>query len=443
MKKLFFSFCFIVFSSLFLFPSPTFATYTGCRTFLLAFSNQISITNWVLQPSTIYAYQQAYANSNSQSDAYYFSLTRPSSNYSFSNIGDPVGWTHTNDADTITWITSTNPIKATYELRPFSFDLTTTSGSHAPEQFIAHMGQQVDGSDKVQCANDQFISIDPSGYPVEIPLSVSNIVVDNNHIAFDSESAGSADVTYWDMNDTQTNNTHINSDTNIIHHNFSLSGLSDFNNYWYQITYTNLWGASYDSGVLSFGHPGMCENIPTSTPSVTPTITPTTTPSITPTPPRQLTALTPANVWIGLKNNSDSGTKFDVKAEVYVTRLVSTGQVTGVSGGVGFNNAVLGSIPLSLQNPVDFPVGSGLSIKLYVRNTCSGNTTNSGIARLWYNDSEANSKFGASIDSILSSYYLVENLGLSSTTGTGPKQNLDTDAGSPCSSYKLFNTWSQ
>ena len=160
---------------------------------------------------------------------------------------------------------------------------------------------------------------------------------------------------------------------------------------------------------------------------------------------RQITSLGPARVWIGLKNSDDVGVKFDLLAEVYKngTELVSSAELDHVSGGSsGFNRAILQSIPFSLSSPVSFPDGSTLSIKVYVRNTCFGGTHNSGVARLWYNDSAANSFFGVQIDSVASNYYLLDNFLLSTLVGSGPKKYIDVQSGSPCSAWKSFGTWS-
>ena len=178
---------------------------------------------------------------------------------------------------------------------------------------------------------------------------------------------------------------------------------------------------------------------------MTPTSTPTSTPSPTPTiTPVQLTSLTPAKVWVGLKNSDDVGIKFDFLAEVYKGgTLIGSGQLNRALGGSsGFNNAKLNTIPLNLLAPVAWPQNSMLSIKLYVRNTCSGSTHNSGTARLWYNDNTANSQFGATISGVASNYYFVNGFTLSTSPGIGPKKTIDITAGSPCSPFKLFETWS-
>lgn len=161
-------------------------------------------------------------------------------------------------------------------------------------------------------------------------------------------------------------------------------------------------------------------------------------------PVTQLTVLDPAEVWIGLKNSDDVGIKFDLMAEAYVdSTLVSSGELASVPGGSsGFNNANLQTIPFDSFSGINSPSGSVLSIKVYARNACIGSGKNSGNARLWYNDSAANSSFGTTIGGTQSSRYLVENFGLSTSPGTGLKQKVDVAAGAKCSPFKLFGTWS-
>lgn len=160
-------------------------------------------------------------------------------------------------------------------------------------------------------------------------------------------------------------------------------------------------------------------------------------------PVRQLTALSPTKVWVGLKNSDAVGIKFDLLAEVYKdSTLVSTGQINRVPGGSsGFNNAKLNTIPFNPFTPVNFPQGSQLKIQLYVRNTCTGPTHNSGTARLWFNDSAANSRFDATIDSTTNDYFLRDGFLLATTAGPGPKKTIDVAAGAPCSPFKTFGTW--
>ena len=84
---------------------------------------------------------------------------------------------------------------------------------------------------------------------------------------------------------------------------------------------------------------------------------------------------------------------------------------------------------------------STLTIKLYVRNACTSSGYNSGAARLWRNDSAANSQFDATIASTDANYYLVSSAALSTSVGTGLKQTVDVAAGAKCSAFKLFGTW--
>ncbi len=158
---------------------------------------------------------------------------------------------------------------------------------------------------------------------------------------------------------------------------------------------------------------------------------------------RVLTSLSPAQTWVGLKNSDDIGIRFDLKAEIYKgIDLIGSGDLASVPGGSsGFNNAKLNSIPLTLTVPVPIQSGDQLSIKLYVRNACSGSGKNSGAARLWYNDGAANSHFDATIDAIVNNYYLLDGFLLGLNPGLGPKKTIDIAAGSKCSPFKLFGNW--
>jgi hypothetical protein len=151
-----------------------------------------------------------------------------------------------------------------------------------------------------------------------------------------------------------------------------------------------------------------------------------------------------ANIWVGLKNSDDVGIRFDLLAELYKNAsLVGSGQVNSVRGGSsGFNNAKLNSIPLILPTSVDFSTGDTLSIKLYVRNACIGSGKNSGRARLWYNDTAADSHFNLTIGGVTNSYFLLDGFALGTAPGPGPKKTIDVAAGSKCSAFKPFGTWS-
>ncbi len=164
---------------------------------------------------------------------------------------------------------------------------------------------------------------------------------------------------------------------------------------------------------------------------------------IGPVPVRAVTALAPATVWIGLKNSDDVGVRLDLKADVYAgTTLVASGELDSFAGGSsGFNNAHLATIPFGTLSPTPLPTGTTLSITISVRNACSGSGHNSGTARLWYNDSAADSHFGATIGNAPNDYYLRDSFGLSTTAGTGPTKTVDTPLGAKCSAFKAFGTW--
>jgi len=158
-----------------------------------------------------------------------------------------------------------------------------------------------------------------------------------------------------------------------------------------------------------------------------------------------LIAIGPAQIWIGLKNSDDVGTKFDLLAEVFKNGLpVGSGQLNNVSGGSsGFNNANLQVINLALSTSTDLSSGDTFSIKLSVRISASSGH-NSGTARLWFNDSSANSRFSATIGSSSSTYYLRTLPSLSTTIGSGPRKTVDVQVNRNVggNAFKPFGTWS-
>ncbi len=161
---------------------------------------------------------------------------------------------------------------------------------------------------------------------------------------------------------------------------------------------------------------------------------------------QSLTALGPARVWLGLKNSDDVGTRFDLKADVFRNGvLIGSGQLNDISGGSsGFNNAVLRTINLSQNSAAGFRTGDVLSITLSVRIASSGAGHNSGTARLWFNDSAANSRFTATIGGVTRDYFLRGSSALTTAVGTGPRATIDVKVnrdvgGNP---FKPFDTWS-
>jgi uncharacterized repeat protein (TIGR01451 family) len=158
----------------------------------------------------------------------------------------------------------------------------------------------------------------------------------------------------------------------------------------------------------------------------------------------QLSGNGTANIWVGLKNSDDVGTKFDLRAEILRNGfVVGTGEVYGISGGSsGFNNAIQDAISQIPSGPASFCPGNVLGLRLSVRvATNSGHV--SGTARLWYNDSAANSRFTAIVNNVTNTYYLRDGSVLAATAGPGPKKTIDVlvnrnQNGNP---FKPFGTW--
>jgi hypothetical protein len=164
---------------------------------------------------------------------------------------------------------------------------------------------------------------------------------------------------------------------------------------------------------------------------------------------QSLTALSPAKVWVGLKNSDDVGLRLDLKAQVSANgQVVAEGQLNNVFGGSsGFNNARLSTIPFDFVPPFTPPVGvSRLEITVSARRTCFDGGHNSGTARLWFNDGQANSRFDATTDGTTADYFLQNGGALGTGAGSGPKKTADAAVTSsvPCPDrpFTPFGTWS-
>ncbi len=184
-------------------------------------------------------------------------------------------------------------------------------------------------------------------------------------------------------------------------------------------------------------------NVLTDDPDVGGAADPTVTPIVDINP--QVTALGPANIWVGLKNSDDVGLRLDLLAEVFKnSTLIGSGQINNVPGGSsGFNNAILRTIAVVQSQSASFGTGDTIKIKLSVRAGSTGHV--SGTARLWYNDSAANSRFNVTFDSNTTTYYLLDGFVLGSSPGPGPKKTIDVfvhrnQGGNP---FKPFGTWTK
>ena len=170
----------------------------------------------------------------------------------------------------------------------------------------------------------------------------------------------------------------------------------------------------------------------------------------------RLSPLSPARVWIGLKNSDDAGLRLDLLAEVFAGGTkIGEGRLENVSaGGNGFNNAVLNAIPLDrIGDAAGVPAGSALEVKLSVRRTCSGSGHAAGTARLWYNgqpvDSGSRRDAGSRLDVItpgaITSNFLLSEFALSIAPAASRQAidvSVDSKQSCPNRAFKSFGTWS-
>jgi uncharacterized repeat protein (TIGR01451 family) len=161
---------------------------------------------------------------------------------------------------------------------------------------------------------------------------------------------------------------------------------------------------------------------------------------------QQLTALGPAMFWVGLKNSDDVGTRFDFLAEVFKNGvLIGSGEIDDEPGGSsGFNNAILRVIEITLADQAGFCSGDTLSLRLSVRIAVGVPGHASGTARLWFNDSAANSRVSITTDGVSADAFLLDGFVLGSSAGPGPKKTIDVlvkRVDGP--TFKPFGTWTK
>jgi hypothetical protein len=174
---------------------------------------------------------------------------------------------------------------------------------------------------------------------------------------------------------------------------------------------------------------------------------------LTPTPTGTLilSALSPAEMWVGSETGSVDGIRFDLLAKVSLNgSLIGSGQLDSVPGGAkSFNDATLDAIQLNLTAPVPVSSGQVLSIQVLVRNACSGSGGSSGKAKLWYNGqpidsgpaADAGSRFDATIGGSSRDYFL-RNGFLLSTAAASSRTSIEAPVGARCGAFQPFGTWS-
>jgi hypothetical protein len=150
-------------------------------------------------------------------------------------------------------------------------------------------------------------------------------------------------------------------------------------------------------------------------------------------PLQLMTALDVAEMWVGLKNSDDVGTRFDLRADVFKNGgpdPIGTGMLGNVAGGSsGFNNARLDVIPLALSEHVFLGSQDSLSVVVSAR-IAAASGHRSGTARLWYDNpltgaASAYSRFSATVDGQHRDYYLLPGSVLGTAPGVGPRLTAD------------------
>ena len=115
-----------------------------------------------------------------------------------------------------------------------------------------------------------------------------------------------------------------------------------------------------------------------------------------------MTTLGDLRVWLGLKNNDDQGTRFDLRAEVYKNGTLVAASETYCIQGVTRNPDMAKEVIISFApfSPITY-TSEGLSLKILTRigtngagGFCGGHGNATGL-RLYFDASGRPSRFGA------------------------------------------------
>jgi hypothetical protein len=153
-----------------------------------------------------------------------------------------------------------------------------------------------------------------------------------------------------------------------------------------------------------------------------------------------LSAAGPAQIWLGVKDREDVGTRFDLRVELsHKEAWVGSWELHDVpGGGTGFDKAVLHTIRLALEGPVVSRGDDELMLHLAVRISATSDRK-SATARLWFNDAAANSRVALTLWGETRDYFLRDGFTLAPAAGRGPRRSIDVRAYQ--GTFATFRTW--
>ena len=159
---------------------------------------------------------------------------------------------------------------------------------------------------------------------------------------------------------------------------------------------------------------------------------------------QELTALSPAKIWLGVVNSDNNGRHIDLKVEVYKNGvLVGTGEVLNVqvSGNALANSAEFNIALALVGSGVSFVSGDHLQCAVFVRRV--GGSGDFGV-NMWYDNSIGTgthrgwSRFDATIGGTSNYYYYRSGAALNTNPGSSAVSSTLTAT----TVYQSFGTWS-
>jgi hypothetical protein len=164
----------------------------------------------------------------------------------------------------------------------------------------------------------------------------------------------------------------------------------------------------------------------------------------------ELTTLSPAIVWIGLKNSDDQGTSFDLRAEVYLHATLVAAGLTRCIMGVTRNPHKAKEVMVPFGSIADGILDSGdiMSLKVLTRigtkpdgTRCAGHSNAVGL-RLYYDAATRASRFGAELTpEPLTDFFLHSTSGSDYLDETTPTASTAQFKESAAVNFKNGNPW--
>jgi hypothetical protein len=162
-----------------------------------------------------------------------------------------------------------------------------------------------------------------------------------------------------------------------------------------------------------------------------------------------LTSVGESHAWIGLKNSDDQGTRFDLRAELYLDNTLITSGLTRCITGVtrNPNNALDAIVHFAAFSSVPLDSDDTLTLRLSTRigtnpndTKCPGHDNATGL-RLYYDGATRQSRIGAELSPSAMTDYFLRSTGVTHVLSDQPPTGSTIFVDSPAVTFSGGNPW--